>query len=139
DVNGTAGSRTKTTREGGITARPMPGAVVLTDDHPANFYSAQQPLHEGCRTERGDLRREGDHHHVVEAELVEQPDFFVESGEIRGAVIRVEHAARMWLERDQHAGGAGRAGTADERLQQSPVAAVNKIGRASCRGGVEVW
>src|SRR2546429_875522 len=109
----------------------------------ADFHSTEQPLHEGGGTERGDLRREGNHDHVVETELVEQPGFFVEGGEIRRTVIRVEHAPRMWLEGDQHAGGTGLAGAADQRLQQSLMAAVNAIEGAdrgvargeSARGG----
>ena len=105
----------------------MSEPVILADDHTANFHSTEQALHEGGGTERGDLRREGNHDHVVKAQLVEQPRLFIEGGEVRRAVIRIEHAARMWLESDQHAGGTGLAGTADERLQQSLMATVNAV------------
>src|SRR5256885_9658333 len=98
-------------------------AVILTDDHAADFHSTEQPLHEGGGTERGDLRRKGNHDHVVETELVEQPGFFVEGGEIRRAVIRVEHAPRMWLEGGQDAGGTGLPGGPHPRGYHEPTGA----------------
>src|SRR5438876_3719388 len=115
--------------------------MILADNHTADFHSTERPLHEGGGTGRGDLRREANHDHVAEAHLVEQPGLFIEGGEIRRAVIRVEHAARMWLEGDEHAGGTGRAGTGDERLQQRLVATVNavegadrRVARSECAG-----
>src|SRR5437870_9684238 len=92
-----------------------------------DLHSTEQTLQEGGGAERGDLRRERDHDQVVEAQLIEQPRLFIEGGQIRRAVIRVEHAARMWLEGDQHAGGTGLAGTANQRLQKSLMTTVNTV------------
>src|ERR1700674_853037 len=111
----------------------MSEAVVLADDDPTQFDAAQEPLHERRGAQGGDLPREGDHDHVVQAELIQQPGLLLERREEWRAMIRVDHAPRMGLERDQHAGGTGRARTGDEWLQQSMVAAVDAVKAADRR------
>src|SRR2546430_6561980 len=44
-----------------------------------------------------------------------------------GAGVRLGPAVGVWREGDRPAGGAGLAGTADERLQQSLMATVNAV------------
>src|SRR5437870_334264 len=66
--------------------------------------------------------------------LTEQPGLFIEGGEIRRAMVRVEHAAWVWLEGDQDAGGTGCAGAGDQRLQQGEVAPMDAVKAAD--GGV---
>src|SRR5207253_10235362 len=133
DVDAEPVPRAQPPEERGITALAMSEPVVLADDHATEFHSTQQPLHERRRAQGGDLRRERDDDDMVEAELIQQPGLFLEGGEVWRAMIGVDHAARMGLEGDQHAGGAGRPGTGDERLQQGLVAAVNAIKAADRR------
>src|ERR1700694_2425982 len=111
----------------------MPEPVVLADDDTTDFDATQEPLHERCRAQGGDLRRERDHDDVVEAELIQQPGLLLESREKWRAMVRVDHAPRMRLERDQHTGGTGGVGAGDERLQQGLVAAVDAVEAADRR------
>src|SRR3981081_2751737 len=96
----------------------MPKPMRLANDDLVDLDSAQDPLHERRRAQGGDLRREWDHDQVVEAELVEYPGLFIEGGEIRGAMIRVQHASRMRLVGDEHADGSRLASARNHGLEQ---------------------
>jgi len=127
DIDGEAVPETEPAQEGGIAASAVPEAVGLADDDPPELDATDQPLHECRCAQRRDLRRKGDHHQMVQAELIQQPRLFVERGEIRRAMIRIEHTPRMRFEGDHDAGDARRSGTGDERLQKGEVATMNAV------------
>src|SRR5207253_6478300 len=134
DLNGKSVPGAEPAQERGIATPALSEPEVLTHDDPTELDAAQQPLQDGRRAQRGDLWGERDHQQVVEAQLTEQPGLFIEGGEVRRAMVRVEHAARVWLEGDQDAGGAGCAGAGDQRLQQGEVAPMDAVKAAD--GGV---
>ena len=125
DAEAVAGA--KPAEESRVTAPAVAEAMVLADDEPAELHPAQQPLHERRRAQGGQLRREGDHHQVVQAELFQEPGLFIEGGEIGRAMVRVEHAPRVRFEGHQDTGGARLLGPGDQGLQQRQVTPMDAI------------
>ena len=64
---------------------------------------------------------------MVEAELIEQPGFLLERREVRGAIFRVQHASRMRLVGDHHAGGARLTSAGNQGLEQRLVPAMHTV------------
>ena len=141
DVDGKTMPRAKPAKEGRVAAPAVSEAVFFADDETAQLHPAQQPLHEGRRTQGGELRGEGKNHQVVQADLSQQPGFFVEGGQVRGAMIRIEHTPRVRLERHEDAGGARGLRVGDQRPQQRQVTAMDTV--EGTHGGVcgaeEAW